>query len=155
MRVIFWGIALVLIAIVIYFFILGVRSRTGTALGLVDGELAQCGPKPNCVCSEQQLPTDFYIEPLKPSDIAAEPLAAVKAAIQEMGGEIVAETNDDKHYLAATFSSALFGFVDDLEIRFDPDNQVLQARSASRVGHSDLGANRKRVEQLRSLLQNT
>ena len=65
-----------------------------------------------------------------------------------MGGRIEAESD---HYLAATFSSAIFGFVDDLEIRVDSSERVIHIRSASRVGHSDMGVNRKRTELLRKL----
>jgi uncharacterized protein (DUF1499 family) len=55
-------------------------------------------------------------------------------------------------YLHAEVASALLGFVDDLECLLDAAGRVIQARSASRVGHSDLGVNRKRVERLRELL---
>jgi len=59
--------------------------------------------------------------------------------------------NDD--YLAATFSSAIFGFVDDLEVRIDSVQNTGHIRSASRVGHSDGGVNRKRIELLNQLYQ--
>ncbi|PZO25782.1 MAG: DUF1499 domain-containing protein, partial [Betaproteobacteria bacterium] len=45
-----------------------------------------------------------------------------------------------------------FGFVDDVEFRIDQGSGLLHVRSASRVGYSDLDANRKRVEQIRVLL---
>lgn len=52
-------------------------------------------------------------------------------------------------YLHAVFTSLIFRFRDDVEILVDDSAKVLQIRSASRVGHSDLGVNRKRVERLR------
>jgi uncharacterized protein (DUF1499 family) len=150
MRTTLWIVALLLAAIVIYFFVLGVRSKTGAAPGMVNGELTQCGTKPNCVCSEQREQNDFYIEPLALKDGANEPLAMMKTVLLDMGAELITETDT---YLATTFTSGIFGFVDDLEVRWDQDNSVLQLRSASRVGHSDLGANRKRVERVRDLFQ--
>ncbi|MEZ5536138.1 MAG: DUF1499 domain-containing protein [Thiolinea sp.] len=150
MRVIVWGIVLLVVVFIAYLFILGVRSKSGAAAGLVDDELAQCGPKPNCVCSEQREQDDFYIEPLRLNEGAAGSMTTLRTVVQEMGGELVSETDT---YLAATFTSGLFGFVDDLEVRLDQEEGVLHVRSASRVGHSDLGVNRKRVEQLRTLLQ--
>jgi uncharacterized protein (DUF1499 family) len=63
-----------------------------------------------------------------------------------MGGSIQAE---NENYLAATFSSTIFGFVDDLELRIDPVQKVIHIRSASRVGYSDAGVNRKRIALLR------
>lgn len=56
-------------------------------------------------------------------------------------------------YLHAVFTSLVFRFQDDVEILRDADAQVLHVRSASRVGHSDLGVNRKRVERLRQRFQ--
>lgn len=150
MRTILFVIILLLLAVVIYFFVLGVRSKSGEAPGLSAGELAQCGSKPNCVCSEHQEKNDFYIEPVAFKPEVTDPLALMKAAIQEMGGVLVNEADD---YLAATFTSGIFRFVDDVEVRLDQGNSVLHIRSASRVGHSDLGANRKRMEQLRSLFK--
>jgi uncharacterized protein (DUF1499 family) len=55
-------------------------------------------------------------------------------------------------YLHAECRSALFRFVDDLEIQLRPGEGIAAVRSASRVGYSDLGVNRKRVESLRAEL---
>ena len=148
MRTILFVVVLLLLAIVIYFFVLGNRSKSGEAPGLSAGELAQCGSKPNCVCSEHNAKNDFYIEPLAFKPEVADPLAVVKSIIQEMGGEVVNEADD---YLATTFTSGIFRFVDDVEVRLDKKDSVLHIRSASRVGHSDMGANRKRLEKLRGL----
>ena len=65
----------------------------------------------------------------------------------DMGGRIRAE---ETGYLAGTFTSSIFRFVDDLEVRIDSDRNTVHLRSASRVGRSDLGANRKRVERLKA-----
>jgi uncharacterized protein (DUF1499 family) len=62
---------------------------------------------------------------------------------------IVAQT---ENYIHAECQSALLGFVDDLELHFRPDQGEIGVRSASRLGRSDLGVNRKRVETLRSAL---
>ena len=64
---------------------------------------------------------------------------------------IVSETDE---YLHAECSSAVFGFVDDLELYLRPTHDVIAIRSAARLGHSDFGVNRKRVENLRLLLRN-
>jgi len=68
--------------------------------------------------------------------------------ILQHGGRLV---EVGENYLAAEFSSKLMGYVDDVEFRKgDADVHV---RSASRVGHSDMGANRKRVEALRAAIE--
>ena len=56
-------------------------------------------------------------------------------------------------YIHAECSSAVFGFVDDLELHLRAAQKLIAVRSASRLGHSDFGVNRKRVENLRTRLQ--
>ena len=122
---------------------LGHQSNTGSPPGLSAGVLAPCPSSPNCVCSERGAADSHAVDPLPASSWARLP-AAVEAA-----GGVVVERGDD--YLAAAFKSRLFGFVDDVEFRKAAD--AVHVRSASRVGHSDLGVNRKRVEALRAALQ--
>nr|CAA6825329.1 MAG: Unknown protein [uncultured Thiotrichaceae bacterium] len=88
MRTILLIVGLLILAVVIYFFILGVRSKSGTAPGLSAGELAQCGTKPNCVCSEHKDKNEFYIEPIVIKPEMATPLASMKTVIQEAGGGV-------------------------------------------------------------------
>ena len=69
------------------------------------------------------------------------------AAVKELPGTTISE--DTGEHLSAKCSSRIFGFVDDLEIHPRPQQTAIAIRSAAWVGHSDLGANRKRVELLR------
>lgn len=121
---------------------LGQYSKSGSAPGLTNGSLAPCPDSPNCVSSEAGTPPEKQVEPL-----ALSAWEALPAAIAAMGGTI---TRQDADYIAAEFTSATFGFVDDLELRLtDTDVQV---RSASRVGYSDRGVNAARVAELRETL---
>ena len=54
--------------------------------------------------------------------------------------------------LHVEFTSAVFGFVDDVEFFIDEAEKVIHVRSASRVGYWDLGANRRRVEEIRRMM---
>ena len=63
--------------------------------------------------------------------------------------EVIEQT---EHYIHAEASSALFGFVDDLELLLDISNGSIQARSVSRLGDSDLGVNANRLRELQSLV---
>jgi uncharacterized protein (DUF1499 family) len=63
--------------------------------------------------------------------------------------QTIAETSD---YLHAECATAIFGFVDDLELHLRVAEGVIAVRSASRLGYSDLGVNRRRIENLRALL---
>ena len=142
-------LSLVLIAVV-GFVILGVLSQSGAAIGLVDGKLASCPDSPNCVSTEFRTDITHYAEPIDfQADNPSNTLADLKAAIREMGGSIAIE---EDQYLAATFTSSIFRFVDDLEIRIDTDQKRIHLRSASRVGYSDRGINRQRLEKLKAAL---
>ena len=122
--------------------LLSLKSKSGSALGLIDGTLAPCPSSPNCVSSERGTPPSHRVEPL---DLAVwEELPDV---IVRAGGVIITR---DKVYIAAEFATPLMRFIDDVEFR--KTNDEVHVRSASRVGHSDLGANAKRVEQLRTVL---
>lgn len=132
------------------FFALGFKSQSGQAPGLAQGALQQCPDSPNCVCSEYKN-TTYHIEPIS---VATEKFEYVtetaRNIVTEMGGELKILEGD---YLAFTFTSKIFRYVDDFEIRLDRDNNTLHLRSASRVGYSDMGVNRKRVEQFRSAFE--
>ena len=138
-----------IILIVIALMVLGYRSRSGAPKGLLEGKLTECPDKPNCVCSEYNGNTEHYIDPFIIPDTTIDTRDILIEAIQETGGIIYSES---KEYLAATFSSSFFGFVDDLEVRHDYSKNEIHFRSASRVGHSDLGVNRKRVKSIKALL---
>lgn len=134
---------------IVALYILGYMSQSAEANGLVEERLTQCPGTPNCVCSEFVPDADHYIEPLVISAAdATQTLARLKTIIREMGGNIEVEKAD---YLAATFTSSIFRFVDDLEIRIETGQNIIHLRSASRVGRGDGGVNRKRVERLKNL----
>lgn len=144
-------VVLLVLLVIVLFFALGFVSKSGAASGLVQGRLARCPDRPNCICSEFEQDVSHWIEPLvyTGSDLT-QTLDALKQTIREMSGRIQAE---DDSYLAAIFTTPVFGFVDDLEIRIDAGEKLIHLRSSSRVGYSDRGVNRKRVEQLKRLFR--
>ena len=151
-------IVLVLIALAIAsFFILGKYSQKGQAPGLVNGSLSKCSEKPNCVCSEYRDDVDHYIEAIysDPTEIQnleshdmTRIMSTIVSTIQDMNGVVQIEKDN---YVAATFTSSIFGFVDDFEIRIDSNQETMHFRSASRVGYGDGGVNKKRVELFKKL----
>ncbi|MDJ0650745.1 MAG: DUF1499 domain-containing protein [Xenococcaceae cyanobacterium MO_188.B19] len=112
-------------------------------LGVKDGKLAPCPGTPNCVSSQSDNP-QFKVEPLPTTSIAE-----IKKIVEAMERTKIIEESDN--YLYAEFTSKLMGYVDDVEFYLDPNN-IMHVRSASRLGKSDLGVNRKRVEEIRSQL---
>ncbi|OCR02658.1 hypothetical protein BCD67_15850 [Oscillatoriales cyanobacterium USR001] len=117
-----------------------------TNLGIQSGQLAPCPSSPNCVSSFSQT-TEHKIEPLTYNSTPAEVMAKLKKVIQSLERtKIITETDN---YLYAEFTSALMGFVDDVEFLLDEGKKVIQVRSASRLGDSDFGVNRQRIETIR------
>jgi uncharacterized protein (DUF1499 family) len=119
-------------------------------LGVNDGKLAPCPNTPNCVCS-QDSDAGHKIEPLTYNSTAAEAIANLKQVIQSMPKTQIITENTN--YLYAEFTSALMGFVDDVEFYLDDTAKVIHVRSASRLGKSDLGVNRNRIEAIRTKLK--
>ncbi|HET9700083.1 MAG TPA: DUF1499 domain-containing protein [Burkholderiales bacterium] len=121
-----------------------------TNLGVRDGRLAPCPASPNCVSSDAR-DGEHAVEPLRlaqPAERAWRAIREAVAALPRTG--FVTETED---YVHAECASALLGFVDDLELHLRPAEGIVAVRSASRRGYSDLGVNRKRVEDLRAALR--
>ncbi|MDB6015869.1 MAG: hypothetical protein JWR19_358 [Pedosphaera sp.] len=123
---------------------MGRNSTPPANLGVKNGRLTPCPASPNCVCSQDTDPA-HSIAPLPHAKSAANAMAILKQVVlRQKRATIITETNT---YLHAEFCSALFRFVDDVE--FLVEDNIIHVRSASRVGHSDLGVNRKRIETIR------
>ncbi|TLS67549.1 DUF1499 domain-containing protein [Mariprofundus erugo] len=118
--------------------------KTPANLGLQQGLLRPCPDSPNCVCSEAHSQASQQ-HAIRPINLADRSWVQMKSIMVAQGGVI---EQDDGHYLHATFTTPVFRYVDDVELRLDEQQGVIHIRSASRVGHSDFGVNRKRVEQL-------
>ncbi len=144
-------IALGLVALILVaFIVMGIQSRGGSALGMRDTRLSPCGPNPNCVSSGAVSDSSHYVAGF--AITSGEEDAAWTSLIEAIaaaGGEI---TQNSPPYLAATFSSAMFGFVDDFECLIDRNAGLIHVRSGARVGYSDMNVNRERVESIRSQL---
>jgi len=147
-KIIIYAVAVIALVIVVGGIIMSIQSHSSPKLGLVNGRLLPCPSTPNCVCSESSTDTEHRIDPL-PAD-GLQQWKILAQAITLIGGTI---DQHDSRYLHATFTSPLFRFVDDFEAHWDEEHNLIHLRSASRVGHSDLGANRKRITLLRSQME--
>lgn len=118
-----------------------------TDLGVRAGHLTGCPNSPNCV-SSQATDSEHAIAPLSLIGDAANSRSRLLALLASQPR--VAIVSQEDNYIRAEFTSRLLRFVDDVEFMLGP--QSIEVRSASRLGHSDLGANRARVEHLREQL---
>jgi uncharacterized protein (DUF1499 family) len=128
------------------FSVIGCTGVRPANLGVKDGKLAPCPSSPNCV-SSQSSDIAHAIEPLSFTGTVAGAHSVLRTIILSMKrSQMITDTDS---YIHAEFTSAIFRFVDDVELWFDENAKVIHVRSASRIGHSDLGVNRDRVEEIR------
>jgi uncharacterized protein (DUF1499 family) len=124
----------------------GCSGTRPSNLGLKEGRLAPCPNSPNCV-STQSTDAKHGIDPIPYTSSMEEARARLEKIVRAMPRTKVIRLEED--YMHLECSSRLLRFVDDVEFWFDDANKVIHCRSASRKGYSDLGVNRKRVEQIR------
>lgn len=117
---------------------------------MTNGRLSPCPARPNCVSSDADEPG----RRVAPFALSQEPYAAweqVRTEVEKIPRTAIVARTDA--YLHAECCSTLFGFVDDLELHLRPAERLIAVRSAARLGYSDFGVNRRRVERLRVDLQ--
>ena len=111
-----------------------------------DAVLPPCGMLPNCVNSDSGT-GGSAIAPLQAT--TAQWQALKRWLAQQDNWTITEETPD---FLQAVVKTPLMQFRDDVQLMFDRQAGELQVRSSSRLGISDMGANRRRIESLRTHL---
>lgn len=117
-------------------------------IGIVDGKFHPCPKSPNCV-STQSTDEKHKIDPLQYNSTLTEARDKIKNIIRSLKRtKTITESDTYLHY---EFRTATFKFVDDVEFYFDAIKKIIHFRSASRVGWSDMGVNRKRMEKIRKL----
>ena len=126
------------------------NNAVPTTLGVKEGALAPLPDSPNAVSSQTDQ-ADKRVEPFPYSGNLDQTMALVKKAAADFGGARILTEEPD--YLHMVFTVPFIPFKDDVEFFFSERDRVVHYRSASRVGYSDLGVNRKRYERLRSLYE--
>lgn len=139
------GICIVLVAVVGFMFWQNLTMPKTT--GLVNGKLQPCPKSPNCVCCCHDDKV-HYIAPL--SYYSEEPLDQIQTFLsQHYNAKVIQKTPD---YLHIVVTTRMLHFKDDLEFAWIREQGIIKVRSASRVGYSDGGVNRARIEALRAFL---
>jgi uncharacterized protein (DUF1499 family) len=121
-------------------------------LGIQANGLLQVAPvTPNAVNSQAKANSLAAIAPIHVVGESEAFFSRLKTVVaSQPGAKLIKSTPD---YVYAEFTSPLMGFVDDVEFQLNVKTNVVDVRSASRLGLSDLGANRKRIEALREQLK--
>ena len=111
-----------------------------------DAVLSPCGMLPNCVNSYSGTGGSA----IAPLQATTEQWQALKRWLAQQDNWTITEETPD--FLQAVVKTPLMQFRDDVQLMFDRQAGVLQVRSSSRLGISDMGANRRRIERLRTHL---
>ncbi|EKM29967.1 DUF1499 domain-containing protein [Vibrio harveyi] len=127
--------------------LLGLTACSQGVTTMTDRSQSPCGDKPNCV-STQDTRAEYNLTPFTLTDSSN--IDAIEQIALELPGAKTAVK--EGNYIRVECTSKIMRFVDDLELKIEGDQLIV--RSESRVGYSDFGVNRKRAEQLRSLLMN-
>ncbi len=139
-------------AIMLCLFLSCCSGTRPSMLGVKEGKFAPCPGSPNCVSTQAQ-DDKHRIDPIRYTGTMEQAKQRLIQVISSMRrAKVITDTGD---YIHAEFTSRLFRFVDDVEFSFDDTNKLINFRSASRKGYSDLGVNRKRMEEIRKRYEST
>jgi uncharacterized protein (DUF1499 family) len=114
---------------------------------MIKEEIKKCGLKPNCVSTQNESTETNYIAPVK---VSFNPIGKLAGIFKSLRFEIVTQS---ENYIHGVATSLIFRFKDDVEFFYNQEGSELQFRSESRTGYSDLGVNRKRIQQILSKLK--
>jgi len=141
---ILWLAILMIFANVMF---VGCAGKRPAYLGGLQTDLNPCPSKPNCVSSLAQ-DDQHKVEPIGYEGPRERAMNRIKKIVEtDNRGKIIYA---GPTYVYAEYTSRIFGFVDDVEFLAIIDNPGVQVRSASRLGYSDMGVNRKRIDALRA-----
>ncbi len=124
-------------------------------IGVTSERLKPPSKTRNSVSSQAHLYTDHVqmqyasIEPLPfKNNNAANSMQVLISVLKNTPGVTIVDAKPD--YIYAHAKTKVLKFVDDVEFWVNPAKGVIDVRSASRLGREDFGANRVRVEAIRS-----
>ncbi len=139
------------IFMIISIFSFGCTGTRPEHLGLKDGVLSPCPDSPNCVSTFAE-DDQHKADPIPFSGPVSAAKDKLYGILKELPRTKIVEEKVD--YIYTEFTSAILRFVDDVEFYFDQKKSVIHYRSASRLGHSDFGANRKRMDAIKTKFMN-
>ena len=126
-------------------------TKSKKPIGIIDGKFYPCPDTPNCV-STLATGKQHKIDPFKYSGALSEAKEKIVKIINSLKRSKI--ITNKENYIHAEFRTATFRFVDDVEFLFDDSEKIIHFRSRARLGISDMGVNRKRMENIRSKYAN-
>lgn len=123
-------------------------AKSKKPIGIVDGKLHPCPKSPNCV-STQAIDEKQKMKPMNYSGSIEDAKAKIIGIINSLKRSKI--ITNEENYIHIEFRTATFRFVDDVEFLFDDKEKIIHFRSRARMGYSDMGVNRKRMEEITKL----
>lgn len=123
-------------------------AKSKKPIGIVDGKLHPCPKSPNCV-STQATDEKQKMEPINYSGSLEDAKSKIITIINSLKRSKV--ITNEENYIHIEFRTATFRFVDDVEFLFDDKEKIIHFRSRARMGYSDMGVNRKRMDKIAKL----
>ena len=123
-------------------------AKSKKPIGIVNGKLHPCPKSPNCV-STQAIDDKQKMEPINYPGSLEEAKTKIISIINSLKRSKI--ITNEENYIHIEFRTATFRFVDDVEFLFDDKEKVIHFRSRARMGYSDMGVNRKRMEKITTL----
>ena len=127
-------------------------TKSKKPIGIVDGKFYPCPNTPNCV-STQAISKEHKIEPIQYSGTLKETKDKVIQILTSLKRSKI--ITNKENYIHAEFRTATFRFVDDVEFLFEDSEKVIHFRSRARLGYSDMGVNRKRMERISEMYEDS
>lgn len=148
-----WLMALFIVIILLVLRLAMPRLTSSAASGPIENNgvqtLTDCPDSPNC----QGSASSRQEQRVAPLTVTGDPSLVMTTIAEFIQSEANASVvKQEGHYLHATYTTRLMGYIDDVEFLLDATSKQLHIRSASRVGRKDFGANAKRIELIRSAL---
>jgi len=128
---------------------IGCGGRMPEGLGVDQGSFAPCPDKPNCVSSFAE-DDDHRIAAIAIDGSADDAWKSLQDFLAQTPGVEIVTSSDV--YIHAIYTSSIMRYRDDVEFMLRRDENEIAVRSASRVGHGDMGVNRNRIEAIREAL---
>ena len=126
-------------------------AKSKKPIGIIDGKFYPCPKTPNCV-STLATSKQHAIDPINYSGSLSEAKEKIIKIINLLKRTKI--VTDKENYIHVEVRTAIFRFVDDVEFLFDDNEKIIHFRSRARLGYSDMGVNRKRMEGIKVSYQN-
>ena len=127
-------------------------TKSKKPIGIIEGKFHPCPNTPNCV-STQATSNEHKIDPIQFSGTLNEAKEKVIKIVNSLKRSKI--ITNKENYIHAEFRTATFRFVDDVEFLFDYSEKVIHFRSRARLGYSDMGVNRKRMEKISEIYKDS